>query len=188
MPQVSRHFEVVPAVVTATTSASANEVQMNDSHASRARSSEEVDIRLLRFRRGTESVTANAAPAVLARLGGGPPAFLPCCPELKLRVTCGSMIDSGSTAVRYDTPGEKKKDHSQKVGLSEQEHLELLQQQELTVTGTIPLYTRNSNRTPAQELTTCISTQELPVQELPVRQAGPVASLSGGCSSSGCCN
>lgn len=140
VPQVSRHFEVVPAVVTATTSASANEVQMNDSHASRARSSEEVDIRLLRFRRGTESVTANAAPAVLARLGGGPPAFLPCCPELKLRVTCGSMIDSGSTAVRYDTPGEKKKDHSQKVGLSEQEHLELLQQQELTVRNDTPVH------------------------------------------------
>lgn len=71
VPQVSRHFEVVPAVVTATTSASANEVQMNDSHASRARSSEEVDIRLLRFRRGTESVTANAAPAVLARWAAG---------------------------------------------------------------------------------------------------------------------
>ena len=35
---------------------------MNASHASHARSSEEVDMRLLRFRRGTESVTANAAP------------------------------------------------------------------------------------------------------------------------------
>ena len=50
------------------------------------------------------------------------------------------MIDSGSTAVRYDTPGEKKKDHSQKVGLSEQEHLELLQQQELTVRNDTPVH------------------------------------------------
>ena len=30
--------------------------------------------------------------------------------------------------------------------------------------------------------------QELPEQELPVRQAGPVADLSGGCSGSGCCS
>ena len=65
---------------------------------------------------------------------------MPCCPELKLRVTCGSMIDSGSTAVRYDTPGGKKKDRSQKVGLSEQEHLELLQQQELTVRNDTPVH------------------------------------------------
>ena len=63
--QVSRHFEVVPA----TTSASANEVQMNASHASHARSSEEADMRLLQSRRGTESVTADAAPAVLEAMG-----------------------------------------------------------------------------------------------------------------------
>ena len=44
---------------------------MNASHASHARSSEEVDMRLLRFRCGTESVTANAAPAVLARCALG---------------------------------------------------------------------------------------------------------------------
>eukprot|EP00964_Phaeocystis_antarctica_P138756 scaffold103404_cov54-Phaeocystis_antarctica.AAC.1 len=61
--QVSRHFEVV----TATTSASANEVQMNASHASRARSSEEVDMRLLRLRRGTESVAANVRRRCWAR-------------------------------------------------------------------------------------------------------------------------
>ena len=45
---------------------------MNASHASHARSSEEVDMRLLRFRRGTESVTANAAPAVLVAMLLGP--------------------------------------------------------------------------------------------------------------------
>ncbi len=69
MRQVSRHFEVVPA----TTSASADEVQTNASHASHARSSEEADMRLLRFRCGIESLTANAAPAVLGAMawGGG---------------------------------------------------------------------------------------------------------------------
>ena len=43
---------------------------MNASHASHARSSEEADMRLLRFRRGTESLTANAAPAVLGAMAG----------------------------------------------------------------------------------------------------------------------
>ena len=45
---------------------------MHDSHASRARSSEEVDMRLLQFRRGTESVAANAAPALLGAIGRRP--------------------------------------------------------------------------------------------------------------------
>eukprot|EP00964_Phaeocystis_antarctica_P063835 scaffold38350_cov69-Phaeocystis_antarctica.AAC.1 len=49
------------------TSASANEVQMNASHASHARSSEEVDMRLLWFRRGTESVAANVHRRCWAR-------------------------------------------------------------------------------------------------------------------------
>ena len=58
---------------------------MNASHASHARSSEEVDMRLLRFRCGTESVTANAAAAVLARCAPGPVA-------LSKHVNCASKL------------------------------------------------------------------------------------------------
>ena len=59
-PHVSRHFEVTPT----TASASANVVQMNASHDSLARSSEEAGMRLLRPRgaahreRGIERVAA----------------------------------------------------------------------------------------------------------------------------------
>ena len=89
--QVSRHFEVVPA----TTSASAKEVQTNASHGSHARSSEEADMRLLRFRCGIESLTANA-PAVLGAMAWGrarfPPAFFVCSVVCKLGRCIPSIV------------------------------------------------------------------------------------------------
>ena len=80
---------------------------MNDSHASRARSSEEVDIRLLRFRRGTESVTANAAPACWARLGGGLPAlFFRRLPQTQTsRYVTGVNKTTNAATLTYDPWG-----------------------------------------------------------------------------------
>ena len=92
--QVSRHFEVVPA----TTSASAKEVQMNASHASHARSSEEADMRLLRFRCGIESLTANA-PAVLGAMALGRP--LRFCSVWKLGRCIPSIVRRHFAALRH---------------------------------------------------------------------------------------